>query len=65
VVLEKKILKVLVFSLYKHMQKQFPLLWPLPIPGGHDFNKLPLLLFHKAFMQILAFLAQWFLRFLK
>jgi hypothetical protein len=47
VVLEKKILKI--FSLSKHMQKQFPLLWSHTTSGGHNFYKLDFALCQKAF----------------
>jgi hypothetical protein len=31
---------ILIFFLGKHMLEQFPLLWPHPTPGGHDFKNL-------------------------
>jgi hypothetical protein len=54
VVLEKKfvvvVVVVLIWSLYKHIQNQFPFLWPHPTPGNHDFNKFDFKLCQKAFV---------------
>ena len=37
-------------------------LGPHSTPGGHDLNKLEFPLYQEAFVEISAFLAQWFLR---
>jgi hypothetical protein len=50
------------FFLYIHMWIWFSLLWPLPTPRDHDFNKLESTLYQKAFMYIWALLALWFWR---
>jgi hypothetical protein len=50
-------------SLYKHMycKSGFPLLWPLPTHGDHDFSKIHTLC-QRALMWIWAFLAKWIMR---
>jgi hypothetical protein len=49
-------------SIFQTLTQIHILLWPHPTAGGNDFIKLAFVLCEKAFMQISAVLALWFLR---